>query len=183
MKTSLATSPLALLLTLLLALLAVTQAAVPDAARKSTPADGTASTTLGSKKLATTTSCDGAVAFSGVGLKDAPKLDSSKHLAFRSTLLEKGVGWKPEDGEFVCYCPGTYQFAFAGDATAKLVLKKKTPTGSSWTPVVAGSHHVVLLDVELGEKVAVFLEGGSQASDLSGMPAVSFSGFRVGKKQ
>lgn len=114
----------------MLLLLGVALAAVPDAARKPAPAsDGTAPTTLGAKKLATANQCTGAVAFSGAGLKGgaAPK---DAPLALRTTLLDKGVGWKPADGEFVCYCPGTYQFAFAGDAAAKSV---HTPFGVVFT--------------------------------------------------
>ncbi|XP_034248071.1 uncharacterized protein LOC117649408 isoform X2 [Thrips palmi] len=168
--------------TTLLLLLGLALAAVPDAARKPAPAaDGTASTTLGAKKLATASQCTGAVAFSGAGLKGGAAKDAP--LALRTTLLDKGVGWKPADGEFVCYCPGTYQFAFAGDAAAKLVLKKKQAGGSAWTPIVAGPQHVVILDMELGEAVAVFLEGGSQHADASATPALTFSGFRIAKKQ
>lgn len=167
--------------TLLLLLLGVALAAVPDAARKPAPADGTASTTLGAKKLDTVGQCSGAVAFSGAGLKDSKK---DAPLALRTTLLDKGVGWKPADGEFVCHCPGTYQFAFAGDAAAKLVLKKKAVgSKSSWSPVVEGPQHVVILDMELGDAVAVFLEGGSQHPDASATPALTFSGFRIAKKQ
>ncbi|XP_052130954.1 uncharacterized protein LOC113204356, partial [Frankliniella occidentalis] len=162
----------------------LTLGAVPDAARKSTaPTDGTATTTLGAKKLATASQCSGAVAFSGAGQRGQAKAQADRPLALRTTLLDKGVGWKPEDGEFVCYCPGTYQFAFAGDAAAKLVLKKKAAGASTWTPVVSGPQHVVLLDMELGETVAVFLEGGSQAPDSTTAPTLSFSGFRVAKKQ
>ncbi|KAK3911948.1 Hibernation-associated plasma protein HP-27, partial [Frankliniella fusca] len=169
----------------LCACLSLCLGAVPDAARKSTsPTDGTASTTLGAKKLATASQCSGAVAFSGAGMRGATKAQGDRPLALRATLLDKGVGWKPEDGEFVCYCPGTYQFAFAGDAAAKLVLKKKAAGAATWTPVVSGPQHVVLLDMELGETVAVFLEGGSLPADAdAGTPTLSFSGFRVAKKQ
>lgn len=169
--------------TTLLLLAAVALAAVPDAARKpASAADGTASTSLGAKKLDTASKCSGAVAFSGAGLKGATARKDAP-VALRTTLLDKGVGWKPEDGEFVCYCPGTYQFAFAGDAAAKLVLKKKAAGGSAWSPVVVGPQHVVILDMEVGEAVAVFLEGGSQHADASATPAISFSGFRIAKKQ
>lgn len=170
---------------LLLSLAGLSLGAVPDAARKAPTADGTASTTLGSKKLATASQCSGAVAFSGVGVRGPgpAKVQPDKPLPLGTVLLDKGVGWKAEDGEFVCYCPGTYQFAFAGDAAARLVLKKKAAgAGANWTPVVAGPQHVVLMDMELGETVAVFLEGGSQAA-AAGAPTLSFSGFRVAKKQ
>lgn len=64
-----------------------------------------------------------------------------------------------------------------------MVLKRKPAGGSSWTPIVAGPQHVVILDMELGEAVAVFLEGGNQHADASTTPALTFSGFRIAKKQ
>ena len=63
------------------------------------------------------------------------------------------------------------------------MLKKRALSGSSWSPVVSGPQHVVLMDMEVGEAVAVFLEAGSQAADANTTPALSFSGFRVAKKQ
>jgi hypothetical protein len=91
-------------LRLLLAAVSLCSAAVPD------PPEGV----VGARKYATNLhDCNGAVAFSSAGAIAPIKEDNGK-LGFRKALIDKGVGWGRESGEFTCFCPGLYQFAFAG---------------------------------------------------------------------
>lgn len=79
-------------------------AAVPDPPRG----------VVGARKYATNLhDCNGAVAFSSAGAIAPTKEDNGK-LGFRKALIDKGIGWSSESGEFTCFCPGLYQFAFAG---------------------------------------------------------------------
>ena len=90
---------------LLLAVLSLCGAAVPDPPRG----------VIGARKYATNLhDCNGAVAFSSAGAIAPTKQDNGK-LAYRKALIDKGIGWSPESGDFTCFCPGLYQFAFAGN--------------------------------------------------------------------
>jgi len=68
----------------------------------------------------------------------------------------------------------------------RVILKKKSNNGDVWTPVLGtgpkGGSNVALLDLEVGDKVAVFLEGGALEMDPPEKPVNSFSGFRIAKK-
>lgn len=91
-------------LQLMLAAVTVCSAALPD------PPEGV----VGARKYATSIhDCNGPVAFSSAGAIAPIKQDNGK-LGFRKALMDKGVGWSRESGEFTCFCPGLYQFAFAG---------------------------------------------------------------------
>jgi hypothetical protein len=90
---------------LLLAVLSLCGAAEPDPPRG----------VIGARKYATNLhDCNGAVAFSSAGALAPTKQDNGK-LAYRKALIDKGIGWSPESGDFTCFCPGLYQFAFAGN--------------------------------------------------------------------
>jgi hypothetical protein len=102
-------------LQLILAVLSVCTAAVPD------PPEGV----VGVRKYATNLhDCNGPVAFSSASAIAPIKEDRGK-LGYRKVLIDKGVGWSRESGEFTCFCPGLYQFAFAGSgktAVTRLVI-------------------------------------------------------------
>lgn len=137
------------------------------------------------RPLSATQDCNGPVAFSSTGGVQHP----SHVVAYRSTLVDSGVGWNQETGEFTVHCPGLYQLAFAGltGAKAKLVLKKHSATSNStvWAPIVAtpkgGGSNLVLLTLVLGDQLAVWTDGTGfllteQDSDVH---VTSFSGFRI----
>lgn len=146
------------------------EAAVPDP-----PSSGI--TTVGSLKLATAADCVGVVAFSAT--------EGSVHsgrLIFSETLVDKGVGYVAETGIFTTHCPGLYQFSFAGYGSSdlRLTLKRQLNKSNSWTRIVSagpgGGSNLVLLDVDAGDQVAVFVESGKVADSLT------FSGYRIAKK-
>jgi len=90
---------------LLFAVLSLCGAAVPDPPRG----------VIGVRKYATNLhDCNGVVAFSSAGAIAPTKQDNGK-LSYRTALIDKGIGWSPESGDFTCFCPGLYQFAFAGN--------------------------------------------------------------------
>jgi hypothetical protein len=97
-------APAAVGLQLVLTVVSLCGAAVPDPPRG----------VVGARKYATNLhDCNGAVAFSSAGAIAPTKEDNGK-LGFRKALIDKGIGWSRESGEFTCFCPGLYQFAFAG---------------------------------------------------------------------
>jgi len=90
--------------TLIVAVATLCGAAVPD------PPKGV----VGARKYATNLhDCNGAVAFSSAGAI-APTKEQNGKLGFRRALIDKGIGWSRDSGEFTCFCPGLYQFARAG---------------------------------------------------------------------
>ena len=90
---------------LLFAVLSLCGAAVPDLPKG----------VVGARKYATNLhDCNGAVAFSSAGAIAPTKQDNGK-LGYRKALIDKGIGWSRESGAFTCFCPGLYQFAFAGN--------------------------------------------------------------------
>lgn len=103
-------------------------------------------------------------------------------MVFAETLVDKGVGYVAQTGVFITHCPGLYQFSFAGYGSTdlRLTLKKKLNNSDSWRPVVStgagGGANLVLLDVEAGDHLAVFVDAG-KISD-----GVTFSGYRIAKK-
>lgn len=170
--------------------LASTASALPrPGAEPSPPGDSssaaspdTAPGVVGAKKFATAVDCNGAVAFSS---KSASTADAGK-LHFGADLTDRSVGWNKDKGEFTTFCPGLYQFAFStggAPGPARLVLKKKKKVGD-WEAVVStgagGGANVVLLDLDVGDQAAVFLEEGTLAADAA--PSATFSGFRVAKR-
>jgi len=165
---------------LLLAVLSLCGAAVPDPPRG----------VIGARKYATNLhDCNGAVAFSSAGAIAPTKQDNGK-LAYRTALIDKGIGWSPESGDFTCFCPGLYQFAFAGNgktAATRFVLKKKGSNRDEWTKVAStvggGGANVVLLNMEVGDQAAIWLEDGDLGPEDEKAPASTFSGLRVAKKQ
>ena len=98
------------------------------------------------------------------------------------TLVDKGVGYIAETGIFTTHCPGLYQFSFAGygDSDLRLTLKRKLNKSENWSPVAGvgpgGGANLVLLDVEAGDQLAVFVDNGKIAD------GATFSGHRVAKK-
>ncbi|GLH15097.1 Uncharacterized protein GBIM_19485 [Gryllus bimaculatus] len=152
-----------------------------DDASASDPAPGV----VGAKKFATAVDCNGAVAFSSKGAARAAGAGAAGQLHFAADLTDKSVGWSRDAGEFTTFCPGLYQFAFSsgGAANARLALKKKASGGAAWEAVVstgAGGANVVLLNMDVGDSTAVFLEDGTL--DDAAATSATFSGFRVAKK-
>ena len=98
------------------------------------------------------------------------------------TLVDKGVGYAAETGIFTTHCPGLYQFSFAGygDSDLSLTLKRKLNKSEDWNSVASvgpgGGANLVLLDVEVGDQLSVFVEKGKIAD------GATFSGYRVAKK-
>ncbi|XP_026670317.1 uncharacterized protein LOC108626017 isoform X2 [Ceratina calcarata] len=146
------------------------EAVVPDP-----PSPGI--TTVGSLKLATAADCAGIVAFSAT----QASVDHAR-VILAETLVDKGVGYVAQTGIFTTHCPGLYQFSFAGYGSTdlRLTLKKKLNKSDSWRSVVSagpgGGANLILLDVEAGDQLAVFVESGKIAD------SVTFSGYRIAKK-
>ena len=98
------------------------------------------------------------------------------------TLLDQGVGYAASTGIFTTFCPGLYQFSFAGYGSSdlRMSLKRKLSKTDSWQSVVstgpAGGANLVLLRMAVGDQVAVFVESG-KVDD-----STTFSGYRVAKE-
>ncbi|XP_054281618.1 cerebellin-3-like [Macrosteles quadrilineatus] len=141
---------------------------------------------VGARKLATAVDCSGAVAFSAAGVNPS---STRGQLSYQRPLNDRGVGWSLETGEFTCHCPGLYHFAFSGygeKPDTRLMLKKRVANTTEWTDVVAaggphsgGGSSVALLDLEVGDVTAVFLQEGNLLQDTT---SASFSGYRIIKK-
>ncbi|RZF48895.1 hypothetical protein LSTR_LSTR003275 [Laodelphax striatellus] len=145
---------------------------------------------IGARKLATASDCAGAVAFSGTGTRTVLP---SGVLSYRHALVDRGVGWSRDTGEFTIHCPGLYQLAFAGysqDPNTRLTLKKKMANETEWENVVSvgsatngGGSNVILLNLEVGDQTAVWVDAGKFDEDNNeSSPATSFSAFRIIKK-
>lgn len=65
---------------------------------------------VGAKGLATAADCSGPVGFSATG---TAKVHTSGLVSYRDTLVDRGVGFSRETGEFTVHCPGIYHIAFA----------------------------------------------------------------------
>ncbi|KYM96558.1 putative chitinase 3, partial [Cyphomyrmex costatus] len=156
---------------LILATVVLTDAAVPD------PPENSGITTIGSKKLATAADCAGLVAFSAI----QGSVNEAK-LVLAETLVDKGVGYAAQTGIFTTHCPGLYQFSFAGYGSTdlRLTLKHKLNKSNSWRTIIGvgpgGGSNLVLLDVEAGDQLAVFVESGKITD------GASFTGHRVYKR-
>lgn len=103
-------------------------------------------------------------------------------LVLAETLVDKGVGYAAQTGIFTTHCPGLYQFSFAGYGSTdlRLTLKRKLNKSDSWRPIVSagpgGGSNLVLLDVEAGDQLAIFVESGKV------IDGASFTGHRVYKR-
>lgn len=103
-------------------------------------------------------------------------------LVLSETLVDKGVGYAAQTGIFTAHCPGLYQFSFAGYGSTdlRLTLKRKLNQSDSWNPIVSvgpdGGSNLILLDVEAGDQIAIFVESG-KVSD-----GATFTGYRVFKR-
>jgi hypothetical protein len=134
-------------------------------------------TTVGSQKLATASDCSKPVAFSG---SHATIQDG--RLMLTETLLDKGVGYSASSGIFTTYCPGLYQFSFAGYGSSdlRMTLKRKLSKTDSWQPVVStgpsGGSNIILLRMAIGDQVAVFVDSGKTDD------STTFSGYRIAKE-
>lgn len=71
----------------------------------------------------------------------------------------------------------------------RMVLKKRLNNGKQWLPVLAtklgGGSATILLEVENGDQVAVFLEGNQKKFSTrqeQGVDVTSFSGYRIAKQ-
>lgn len=69
-----------------------------------------------------------------------------------------------------------------------MVLQKRSNNGKQWSPVLAtqpgGGSATILLDIDVGDQVAVFLDGSSKklnARHEQGADVTSFSGHRIAK--
>ncbi|CAK9802122.1 hypothetical protein ANTPLA_LOCUS3088 [Anthophora plagiata] len=174
LRTSATATPLSTIMVvwsvLLLATIILAEAALPDP-----PTSGI--TTVGSLKLATAADCAGVVAFSAT----QASVDHAK-VVLAETLVDRGVGYVAQNGIFITHCPGLYQFSFAGYGSTDLTLtlKKKLSNSDSWRPVISagpgGGANLVLLDVEAGDQLAVFVDTGKIVN------GVTFSGYRIAKK-
>ncbi|XP_066584227.1 uncharacterized protein [Prorops nasuta] len=155
---------------LVLAAAILSEAAVPDP-----PSTGI--TTIGSLKLATAADCSGPVAFSAT----QGSVTTGK-VVLAETLVDKAVGYVAQTGLFTTHCPGLYQFSFAGYGSTdlRLTLKRKLNLSDIWRPVVSvgpgGGSNLVLLDVEAGDQLAIFVESGKITD------GATFTGYRVAKK-
>lgn len=104
------------------------------------------------------------------------------HLIFAETLINRGVGFVAETGLFTTHCPGLYQFSFAGYGSddLKLTLKKKANKSENWRPITSagpgGGANLILLDAEVGDQFAVFVEAGKAKE------GITYTGNRVAKK-
>lgn len=69
-----------------------------------------------------------------------------------------------------------------------MVLKKRLNNGKQWTPILAtkpgGGSATILLDIENGDQIAVFLEGNQKKFNTrheQDADVTSFSGHRIAK--
>jgi len=69
-----------------------------------------------------------------------------------------------------------------------MVLKKRLNNGKQWSAILGtkpgGGSATILLEVEHGDQVAVFLEGNQKkfkAAQEQGVDVTSFSGYRIAK--
>jgi hypothetical protein len=69
----------------------------------------------------------------------------------------------------------------------RFVLKKKESNSKAWTTVVStgagGGANVVLLNMEIGDQAAIWLEDGDLGPESDTAPVSTFSGVRIAKKQ
>lgn len=69
----------------------------------------------------------------------------------------------------------------------RFVLKKKDANSKVWTTVVStaggGGSNVVLLNMEVGDQAAIWLEDGDLSPESETAPVSTFSGVRIAKKQ
>ncbi|CAH1390132.1 unnamed protein product [Nezara viridula] len=144
---------------------------------------------IGAKGLATAADCSGAVGFSATGLD---RVHSSGLVSYRTTLVDRGVGFSRETGEFTVHCPGIYHVAFAAysdQANTKIVLKKRT-SNSTWTEVAGaggngsgGGSNQILLDLGVSDQTGVWLVSGDIAKEQDrAVPSTTFTAFRIAKK-
>lgn len=69
-----------------------------------------------------------------------------------------------------------------------MVLQKRLNNGKQWSPILAtepgGGSATILLEVENGDQVAVFLDGNPKKFNTryeQGVDVTSFSGYRISK--
>ncbi|KAK9499794.1 hypothetical protein O3M35_002764 [Rhynocoris fuscipes] len=168
--------------TLLLSLSTLCLAANPDAPRQGV---------IGAQKLATAADCSGPVGFSATGTL---RVHSTGLISYRNTLVDRGVGFSRETGEFTVHCPGIYHIAFAAygkNPGTRVMLKKRGANKeSSWVDVAsaggdksAGGSNQVLLELEVGDQTAVWLASGDIATPHdTAQPSTTFTAFRIAKK-
>lgn len=169
----------------------VVQSATPDPPAPETKTSGT---------LSSLVDCNGVIAFSATRgsaqVRFLPKyrfnpifiwawrntLLQEDRVVLSETLIDKIVGYSAETGIFTVHCPGLYQISFAGYGSKdlRLTLKLRRPNSNNWEPVVSvgpnGGANLVLLNLDIGNHVAVFVDGGSLED------GVTFSAYRVAKK-
>ncbi|KAF0767007.1 C1q domain-containing protein [Aphis craccivora] len=131
--------------------------------------------------------CTGPIAFSSTG---STSVHSTGLVAFKQNVVNLAVTWDREVGVFTCACSGLYQFSFSGstEENTRLMLKKRLNNGKQWTPIIAtkpgGGSASILLEVENGDQVAVYLDGNSKKFNTrheQGIEVTSFSGYRIAK--
>ncbi|XP_024085678.1 uncharacterized protein LOC106673964 isoform X2 [Cimex lectularius] len=147
----------------------------------------------GQQKLATAADCSGAVGFSGVGTH---QVHDTGLIGYRTTLVDRGVGFSRETGEFTVHCPGIYHIAFAAYSNTpntRIILKKRgAGKGSTWTEVASaggeksgGGSNQILLELEVGDQTGVWLADRrvNIATDNDrAAPSTTFTAFRIAKK-
>lgn len=69
-----------------------------------------------------------------------------------------------------------------------MVLKKRLNNNKQWTPILAtkpgGGSATIILEVESGDQVAVYLDGNTKKFNVrheQGVEVTSFSGYRIAK--
>ncbi|XP_073975224.1 uncharacterized protein [Rhodnius prolixus] len=146
---------------------------------------------IGAQKLATSADCLGAVGFSATGTL---RIHPTGLISYRVTLVDRGVGFSRETGEFTVHCPGTYHIAFAAygkTPDTRVILKKRgTNKDSVWEDVAAaggeksgGGSNQVLLELEVGDQTGVWLTSGDIVTQHdSTHPSTTFTAFRIAKK-
>uniref|UniRef100_A0A0A9YW10 Cerebellin-3 n=1 Tax=Lygus hesperus TaxID=30085 RepID=A0A0A9YW10_LYGHE len=141
---------------------------------------------IGQKKLATAVDCSGPVGFTGVG---SSKVHPSGLISYKSTLVDHGVGFSRETGEFTVHCPGIYHIAFAAYGNSdntRVVLRKRT-NSEDWKDVLAaggphssGGSNQILLELNVGDQTGLWLKEGTLAPEP--IPSTTFTAFRIAKK-
>lgn len=151
----------------LAAVVVLAEPAVPD------PPDAGAN----SQRVTAVVDCTGIVAFSATqGIND------DSRVVHANLLVDKGSVYSTQTGIFTANCPGLYQFSFAGYGSAdlRLTLKRKPGKNGSWRSIVSagpgGGANTILLDIGIGDQLAVFVESGKI------IDGSTFTGYRINFK-
>lgn len=104
-------------------------------------------------------------------------------LVLSEVLLDQGVGYAASTGIFTTFCPGLYQFSFAGYGSSdlRMTLKRKLNKTDNWQAIVStgasGGANTILLRLALGDQVAIFVDSGKPDDN-----STTFSGYRIARE-